>query len=540
MLNLIFFTTNKTKLAHARHMAENYPVSIESFRRKTYYASYVEPRIDSRTELLHQSYESALEQAKNSGINPEKSFFFLEDTSVIIDALSSGTQEVPGVNVKYWMKDTVFKDLDKQLKKASNRNVTVRSDLLLHIPEYYRRKWNIKDHYVVFVGKQEGVVVEAEEEFNTNLVFPWLDNKTFNKWFVPTGESKPISCLGIESANRYDFRLHAFSKMMEFFEQNRMFGESYVQQSLDLDSSSDDLSPILIICGFPCAGKTTLSQYLVHKYGYIHIEASDFMYLNFYLRHDVGSEIKISDFAEEALKQKPEIAAEKIADYISTLDQQPIVISGFRSMDEIDWLKNRFGSANVSRKFKLGFIEASKELRFDRYNKRKRDGHEVEFAQFQLQDDQQVRMGLREISLSAHKVEVINEGTFDEFYNNAQSVLKPSEQTLHDAAIDLSNLRNHKRNIGLEAPILMALLSKWQGGEDHPYFTTTEIAKLINQVFPAMKPKYKDNVSRYFNQDYYAYYEIDPDSDENKRRYRLSNSGYSRAVDIYYDLVHGS
>ena len=88
-------------------------------------------------------------------------------------------------------------------------------------------------------------------------------------------------------------------------------------------------------------------------------------------------------------------------------------------------------------------------------------------------------------------------------------------------------------------PIFMALLSRWEDREDRPYFTTTEIAKLISELFPSMKPKHKDNVSRYFNQDFYAFYEIDPDPDENKRRYRLSNTGYGRAVAIYYELKGG-
>ena len=66
---------------------------------------------------------------------------------------------------------------------------------------------------------------------------------------------------------------------------------------------------------------------------------------------------------------------------------------------------------------------------------------------------------------------------------------------------------------------------------------TTAIAKLIKEIFPEVKPKHKDNVSRYFNQDFYALYEIEPSSDESKRRYRLSNTGYGRAVDAYYGLI---
>ena len=312
---------------------------------------------------------------------------------------------------------------------------------------------------------------------------------------------------------------------------------SFKQLYLALETTSQVSAPLLIICGYPCAGKTTLSQYLVRKYGYIHVEASDFMHLNFYLRHDVDSGIRISDFAEEALRQKPEIAVEKIAKYINTLGEQKIVISGFRSMDEIDWLRKKFENREIKKLFKIGFIDASQSIRFRRYNERKRDGHEVDMARFQQQDNQQIRMGLQDISSYPDKIAISNENALDEFFSGAKSALQLSEESQYNSGIDLSIFDHLSRNIGLEKPIFMALLNKWESREDRPYFTTTEIARLINELFPAMKPKYKDNVSRYFNQDFYAHYEIDIGPDEDTRRYRLSNSGYSRAVSIYYNLI---
>lgn len=539
MLKLIFFSTNRTKLAHVRYMAEGYPVSIESFRRKTFYASYTEPRIDCREELLRMSYESALEQAENSGINTKKRFFFLEDTSATVEALSTEGQEVPGVNIKYWMKDTRFKELDKVLTQCSNRHVTVRSDILLHIPETFRREWGIKENYLVFVGTQEGSVVENEQKIETNLVFPWLDNKTFNKWFVPHGEAKPLSSLPIEVADKYDFRRHAFSKMMRFFEQNGLYESSFEQRSLALEKTCQYSSPVLILCGFPCAGKTTLSQYLVREYAYIHIEASDFMYLSFYLRHDLGTGVRISDFAEEALNQKPEIAAEKVAEYIKTLDDAPIVVSGFRSIKEVEWLENELERWENSRTLTVGFIEAEQSTRFKRSNRRRRDGEGITIDRFKEQEAQQIRMGLNGILSFPNRTIVPNEGTFEEFFYEAERRLEPSNKSRHGSKIDFSIFRDHSKNIGLEAPILMALLCNWEDGEDRPYFTTTEIAKLINKLFPSMKPKHKDNVSRYFNQDFYAFYEMFSDLDENKRKYRLSNTGYGRAVSIYYRIKDG-
>ena len=69
MRELIFFTSNNTKLAHARYFAERYAVRVIGFRQLTYHANYHEPRIQSRTELLQASYNSAVSQCRKAGIS---------------------------------------------------------------------------------------------------------------------------------------------------------------------------------------------------------------------------------------------------------------------------------------------------------------------------------------------------------------------------------------------------------------------------------------------------------------------------------------
>src|SRR6202000_1969532 len=125
--------------------------------------------------------------------------FILEDTSVRIDALSTKTLEVPGVDIKYWMADQTFSSLDTLLRRASNnRRVTVRSDVLLHIPTNLRTAWRMNSEFVVFKGEQGGRIVETEQLFDTNVVYPWLDNRSFNRWFVPEGAERPFGALPIE------------------------------------------------------------------------------------------------------------------------------------------------------------------------------------------------------------------------------------------------------------------------------------------------------------------------------------------------------
>ncbi len=64
-------------------------------------------------------------------------------------------------------------------------------------------------------------------------------------------------------------------------------------------------------------------------------------------------------------------------------------------------------------------------------------------------------------------------------------------------------------------------------------FTTTEISHLINRYFKAVE-KNKNNVSRYFNQSYYVYYEVK--FENKKNRYKISPIGYSEAMMILRNL----
>ena len=537
MLPLVFFTTNKVKLAHARYLAEEFSLNedfslkIEGFRQKTYHANYDEPRIKRRKRLLRSSYESALKQAKKAGINTSKRLFFLEDTSVVIDALSNSRKQVPGVDVKYWMQDRSFSSLDDLLKKHDgNRKVTVQSDIVLHVPEFYKPRWGLDNQYIVFTGHQEGTISEKEYSIETNPVFPWLDNKTFNKWFVPTGESIPISLLPINQANKYDFRRHAFTKMTDFLIEKRVFPNNYKQTSLNLD-----VPPILIVCGFTCAGKTTISQHLVRKYGYIHIEASDFMYLNYYLRHDINSEIDIGAFAEKALSVKPEIAAEKIAEYMEEIITLPTVISGFRSMAEIEWLRHYF---EKTKKFEVICIQTNEGIRHDRFNARNRFDTKLSLKDFKARDKQQARMGLKKISAGPNSKTITNEGSLKDFYVAFEKEALPRTKDFPEREIEFSKFREFSQPLKLEDSIFVALLSKWENNENRNFYTTTEIARIIGKLFPAIKPKHKDNVSRYFNQDFYAFYEIEANTDESIKKYRLSNTGYGRAIEIYFQLVN--
>ena len=97
--------------------------------------------------------------------------------------------------------------------------------------------------------------------------------------------------------------------------------------------------------------------------------------------------------------------------------------------------------------------------------------------------------------------------------------------------IDINPITSlHK--ISLERAILITLAAEFEKNESS-YFTTTEISHLINKTFNELK-KNKNNVSRYFNQSYYPYYEISKDG--NKNKYKLSPTGYSEAIFVLREM----
>jgi inosine/xanthosine triphosphate pyrophosphatase family protein/dephospho-CoA kinase len=525
MRELTFFTTSTTKLAHARYVAEKFHIRVKGFRQRSYHAAYVEPRLLSREEILRSSYASAKVQLAKAGFSEDRHPFILEDTSVRIDSLSSLEQEVPGVDIKFWMREQTFAKLDQSLKISGNiRAASVRSDILLHVPSSFKSQWGVDTDYLVFTGEQAGNIVQSEAEFSGNLVFPWLDNQSFNKWFQPEGFDQPLGALSIAAADTVDFRRRSFEKLFSFLESKRFFSVKTIQMELPLDRTKN-----ILVCGYTCAGKTTVSQYLARTYGFLHVEASDFMYLAYYYRHGFSGKISIGDFAEKALLQRPEIAAEKAIEYVMENSAEQIVISGFRAVEEVEYAVNAL--ANYGKEFEARFISSDEDTRFRRLQDRGRPGDASSFVKFQEKDAQQRRMGLDRVEAwSAVKV-LENSCSIEVLFKKLDELVGARTAAPIDIPLAFEKIKQISE-VGLEDAILISLLSVWSDGESRPFYTTTRMASLINTTFPGIVPKHKDNVSRYFNQDFYVFYEISREERSGARVYRLSNTGYGMAVKI--------
>ncbi|MBK5204093.1 MAG: AAA family ATPase [Polaromonas sp.] len=530
MIEIVFFSTNRSKLAHFRYLGEKAGIRVRGFHETTYYASYNEPKINDRSELLKLSYESALEQwLKRKGTNDDdRSTFFFEDTSVTVEALSKNA-EVPGVNVKYWMRDMTFAKLDALLKRAgNNRKVIVRSDIVMHLPQRWRTLLNTTDRYLSMVGESHGVIADRERMIQPNLVYPWLDDKTFNKWFVPVGASDPISMLDIAEADRADFRARAFEALTSILRDRLGFLAKRQEpgaHQLQIPGFATYPS-IYIICGPSCAGKSTTARWMSDQYKLLHIEASDFMYKAFWERHGPGSDVRIGDFAEAALQTQPGIVAQPIARFFREIEASGAVVTGFRSTKEVEIFQQEVGaSAEVA----LMYLNASAPIRLVRAIKRGRD--DVAPEQFEKRDAQEIRMGLSDIAALPNVVLQANEGSLPELYGAVRSQYRNALR-VYKSDMKRRAQRQKPRRDQLEGLILRTLLAELP---TEKWLTTTEIAAALNRRFNVAKSK--NNVSRYFNQEFHPYYELRFRVRDGKRigalEYRLSGTGISRAKQMH-------
>lgn len=141
MTDITFISSNPTKLAHARHLCNGYDVNILQYKKFFYGKGYDEPRIFDREKLLEESINDAIKRWEKNVSNFGNRLFFIEDTSVKIEALSDDNNEIPGVDIKYWMQEHNFYKLDTELReKGNNRKASISSHIILFLTNDIKRK----------------------------------------------------------------------------------------------------------------------------------------------------------------------------------------------------------------------------------------------------------------------------------------------------------------------------------------------------------------------------------------------------------------
>lgn len=518
MTDITFVTSNQTKLAHARYLCREFYVNILYYKKLYYGVGYEEPRIYDRKQLLTASFYDAAERWKKNVSGSDDRFFFIEDTSVKIDGLSDDENEVPGVDVKYWMRTMTFDKLDSDLKSRGNdRRCSVTSHLILFLTEKLKKKLGIKDDYKIFKSTAYGFITDREYDFDTNILYPWLDNKTFNKWFVPQGRKLPVSMLDITEADAGDFRKEAFNQMLTFLKKNGAI--DYKRQTTD--QLSLQFFDSFIVCGRTCSGKSTIGKTLVDDYGYYHIEASEFMTHKRLETH--GSKTKVDKhlFAAKMLEVEPVFVVDRLIEYMhekKIFDR--FVITGFRTKEEIEAFVEKYHTERLH----LVFVDSNIDERFKRWKLRQREVDNYTIERFKEIDAVQEGMGIGEIKNMPGMVTIPN---------NADGVMSVCKQFrnvfLHGQKREIININRKKlknSKISLERAVLITLALEFQKDSSKSY-TTTEISHLLNKYFKLVK-RNKNNVSRYFNQSFYLYYEVKFENQKN--RYKISPIGYSEAL----------
>lgn len=525
MTDITFITSNQTKLAHAKYLCRNYNVNILHYKKLYYGVGYEEPRIDDPQQLLTESFNDAV--ARWRKYVSDDRLFFIEDTSVKIDALSSDDNEVPGVDVKYWMRETSFKELDEALKdKGNNRRCSVTSHVVLFLTKELKDVLGTKEDRVIFKSSVYGSVVEKEYEMDTQILYPWLDNKTFNKWFVPEGYTQPVSMLDISDAEAGDFRKGAFEEMLEFLKSHGAIEDKHIiARQLQIHFFDN-----YIICGKTCAGKSTIGRYLVDRYGYYHIEASEFMTQKMLETHGTNSGIDRHRFAAKVLETEPLFVVDKLIEYMKEHEiYDRFVITGFRTTNEVE----AFLRSILSCRLQIVYINSDFVIRFKRWMLRKRDIEQYTEERFKAIDNVQEAMGIGKMEKmkGVHILDNNIDGLTTFYGGFKKQFLKAIK---HDPIkINIKELESI--NISLERAILIALSIEFQKDEAK-MFTTTEISHLINKYFKSLE-RSKNNVSRYFNQTFYVYYEVK--NVDNRNRYKISPIGYSEAMMIINNYSHG-
>jgi inosine/xanthosine triphosphate pyrophosphatase family protein/dephospho-CoA kinase len=400
VLSTFFYTSNLEKLLQARLVFSRFGYQLRHFRGRQ--EPYEEDEtLDTQTLLQRAVRQVALE----FGV---RSLFFVEDTSLRIDALSE-SMDFPGLSVKRWFAATSFAEVDRQIElRGGNRRCTVKSDIALHMPGLSRP--------LFFHGETSGTIAPSAPAFKANVQYPWLTPTTFNGWFVPDGALQRLGEMEFEASLSFDFRVKALISLMQRLEELNAsinLGPAFYTVRRGNEPLAGQLllpgsgQRVLIIVGHKCAGKTTLSDHLASRADTTVFEAStvlrDFA-------AECGVTLQSSESASLFLRQKGmDIIARKIGEYLELNSSSLRVITGFRTIEELLYIRKKFPSARVI------LVEADEKLRFERHIRRAREGEPKTFVDFQEQDEAQRRFGVMRVSTEIADSIISNDGDFETF-----------------------------------------------------------------------------------------------------------------------------
>lgn len=365
-IRVLFYTSNVNKYLQARYVMSRFGFVIEHFRGTTPYA---EDYSVGKEKLLEQAILEIIERERDV-------VFFLEDTSLRIDAFSSTSLDVPGLAVKEWFQGITFEQLDQQLRnKGNNRAATIESGIALHLPGRSRP--------VFFFGESVGQVANVASDFRTSSIHPWLNSRTFDGWFIPDGTHKRLGQMSADESMRWHFRSRALvllaERLVEYTAVVNLPPRSIFVRRKRYHKGQKNLfrdkNPILVVCGERASGKTMIGDYLSNKYGFDHFEAS--MVVRKYFRELGETDQSLDEFATGFhMQMGDDIVASSLSDEFGLTDSPKAVVTGFRKLEELRYLEDNHIE------YKIVFVISNDRSRFDRYLDRGRDPSPVSFQDF--------------------------------------------------------------------------------------------------------------------------------------------------------------
>jgi dephospho-CoA kinase/inosine/xanthosine triphosphate pyrophosphatase family protein len=347
-----------------------------------------------------------------------RSTFFVEDTSLRIEALSE-TSDYPGMEVKEWFPRTSFTDLDHQIEiRNGSRLAVIKSDIALRIPGLSRP--------IFFHGETRGAVALTPPDFEGSIQYPWLSPSNFNGWFIPEGATKRLGEMEFEESLDFDFRAKALIQLVRRLEElssalNLGRAQYYVRRATEdsgrqLALLTEPVAPIFIVVGHKCAGKTTFSDFVVSTEGVVGLEGSTILRQ---IAEREGTQISSSEEAFGFLESHGfDVVAKEVARCIRREDATIYIVSGMRTIEEVEYLLQEFGSA------RLVWIEADVQDRFERHLKRARDRDVKTLSEFAEQDETQMHFGLLRAGPEIADFVLRNDQDLDDFYARVRVFLR--------------------------------------------------------------------------------------------------------------------
>lgn len=416
LARIYFYTSSIEKYLQARLVFDRQGLTVDYFTSKT--DPYEEDYGGTTADLLIRAIGEVTGQIGAGRL------VFVEDTSLRVEALSGPTQDVPGMKVKHWFKETTFSQLDDALRRAGgDRRAVVKSDIALKIPGLERA--------ILFHGETQGHVAVSPPDFARNPQHPWLTPDTFNGWFIPEGADAPLGSLSLDESLPLDFRVRAFDRVIDRLEEytaalnlptsayrRRRSPAAPRAESLSLFSSSNAGSPpALLVAGRTCAGKTTFAEYVSGRHNFMYIEASSIV-RSLDIPRLITDERDGFAFAKRALDEMGHdiVGREIVRKYGDKLDG-PFVVSGLRDVDEIKYLEG------VVPRARLVSVEASERTRFERHVRRARVGAEKTIGEFRSRDTRQDEFGLLTALEDLAEIRIVNEGKLEEYHRQIDAAL---------------------------------------------------------------------------------------------------------------------